>query len=57
MGAECNETEITPEMLKAGASVLRSWIDDMPSYFCERVAEEVYQAMRLSALKSASGES
>ena len=40
------EIEITPEMIEAGAAVLRPWLDDIPSYLSERVAEEVYQAMQ-----------
>jgi len=34
--------KITPVMLSAGAQTLRSWIDDMPSYFVEQVVTEVY---------------
>jgi hypothetical protein len=49
VSAECKELEVTPEMLKAGALVLLTWIDDMPSYFCEQVAAEVYRAMQSSA--------
>ena len=47
---EDQEVEITPEMIEAGPSALLEWLPEaaQPPSFADRVAEEVFRAMKLA---------
>ncbi len=47
---EDQEVEITPEMIEAGSSALLEWLPEaaQPPSFADRVAEEVFRAMKLA---------